>query len=145
MRPGDNLMLHLALDLAEPGDVLVVDGGGELTKALVGELMMLWAVRRGLTGFVIDGAVREIAAYRDARFPCFAHGISARGPYKDGPGEINAVASLGGLAVAPGNIIIADEDGVVAFSPHHLDLVVESARAKLAAEERDKANIAAGH
>ncbi len=88
-RPGDNLMIHKALDLAEPGDVVVVDGGGDLTNALIGELMIAHAIQRQLAGIVIYGAIRDAAAIRAGSFPVFATGIHHRGPYKDGPGEVN--------------------------------------------------------
>jgi RraA family protein len=113
-RPGDNLMIHKAIDLAAPGDVLVVDGGGEVTTAVVGELMKMHAESRGIAGFVIDGAIRDTAAFAGSDFPCYARGESHRGPYKDGPGEINVPVATGGLVIHPGDIVIGDEDGVVA-------------------------------
>ena len=88
-RPGDNLMLHKAIDMAEPGDVIVLDAGGDLTNALIGELMVAHAERRGVGGIVINGAIRDAATLREGRFPIFAAGVTHRGPYKDGPGEIN--------------------------------------------------------
>src|SRR3954464_14964641 len=82
-RPGDNLMIHKALDLAEPGDVIVVDGGGDLTKSLIGELMLAHARKRQIAGVVIDGAVRDSGWIRAGRYPVFAAGVTHRGPYKD--------------------------------------------------------------
>src|SRR5690242_14536394 len=86
-RPGDNLAVLKALEILRPGDVLVVDGGGDLNNALAGKLMMSTARAAGASGFVIDGAIRDIAAFEDADFPCFARGVTHRGPYKVGPGE----------------------------------------------------------
>jgi RraA family protein len=114
-RPGDNLMIHKALDVAEPGHVLVVDGGGDLNQALVGEIMASYARSRGIVGFVIDGAVRDVASFAAGDFPCYARGHIHRGPYKEGPGEINVSVSIGGLVIHPGDIVVGDEDGVVAF------------------------------
>jgi RraA family protein len=114
-RPGDNFMLHKAYELLRPGDVLVVDGGGDLNQALVGEIMMTRAKAMSVAGFVIDGAVRDVAAFAEARFPCFARGVTHRGPYKSGPGEINVPVSIDGMVVMPGDVILGDEDGIVAF------------------------------
>ncbi len=138
-RPGDNLMVHKAIDLAAPGDVLVVDGGGELTNALVGELMGMHARRRGLAGFVVDGAVRDTAWYQD--FPCYARGHVHRGPYKDGPGEINVPVSVGGLVVLPGDIVVGDEDGLLAFRPDEAPQLLELARRKALEEQQAKGAI----
>lgn len=114
-RPGDNLMVHKALDMAEPGDVVVVDAGGELTHAIIGEIMLRYAQSRDVAGFVIDGAVRDVAAIAEAGVPVYARGATHRGPYKDGPGEINVAVSVGGMVVAPGDIVVGDEDGVLAI------------------------------
>lgn len=113
-RPGDNLMLHKALDLASPGDVVVVDAGGDLTNAMLGEMMLAHAETRGLAGVVINGAVRDLASIRTRSFPVFAAGVTHRGPYKNGPGEINVSVSLGGMVIEPGDLILGDDDGVVA-------------------------------
>jgi RraA family protein len=111
--PGDNLMVHKALDLAGAGDVVVVDAGGQLTQAIVGELMVLHAQQRGLAGIVIYGAVRDSATLRKGKFPVYALGVTHRGPYKNGPGEINYPISLGGMVVEPGDVILGDEDGLL--------------------------------
>lgn len=114
-RPGDNFMLHKAYDLLRPGDVLVVDGGGDLAQALVGEIMMSRARAMGVAGFVIDGAIRDLAAFAHSDFPCFARGVTHRGPYKAGPGEINVPVAIDGMVVMPGDVVVGDEDGVVSF------------------------------
>ncbi len=141
-RPGDNLMIHKALDLAEPGDVLVVDGGGDVTNALVGELMGMHARQRGLAGFVIDGAIRDIAFFHD--FPCYARGNVHRGSNRDGPGEINAPVAVGGLVVLPGDIMVGDEDGVLAIRPDEARAVLELARKKALDEQNAKRDILEG-
>ena len=144
-RPGDNLMIHKALDLARPGDVIVVDGGGDPNNALVGELMLRYAIVRGLNGFVIDGAIRDVSAFRMSDFPCFARGIVHRGPYKQGPGEINVPVSIGGLVIAPGDIVVGDEDGLVAFAQEQGQWLLEQAIKAAEEEERTKEEIAAGN
>ncbi len=111
-RPGDNLLVHKAIDMAEPGDVIVVDAGGDLTNAIVGEIMLRLARVKGISGFIIDGAIRDSAAFLAGDFPIYAKGITHRGPYKDGPGEINVPVSVGGMLVSPGDLIVGDEDGL---------------------------------
>lgn len=144
VRPGDNMMIHKAMDMAEPGDVIVVDGGGELTQALVGELMMLHAQVRGISGFVIDGAVRDVAAFYSADFPCFARGNTHRGPFKDGPGEINIPVAIGGLVIEAGDLVVGDEDGLVAFGADQFERLLAAAQAQALREEQRKVAIRAG-
>ncbi|HUL71909.1 MAG TPA: RraA family protein [Vicinamibacterales bacterium] len=134
-RPGDNLAIHQALELVGAGDVIVVDGGGDVTRALIGEIMRDIAEQRGAAGFVIDGAIRDVAAFRASDFPCFARGVIHRGPYKTGPGVINAPVSIGGAVVSPGDIIVGDEDGVVSFPPAIADALLDAVRAQVAREE----------
>ncbi len=141
-RPGDNLLLHKALDLAARGDVLVVDGGGDVTNAIVGELMGMYAQRRGIAGFVIDGAIRDVRFF--AEFPCYARGNVHRGPYKDGPGELQVPVSIGGLVIEPGDIIVGDEDGVIAIHPGEAAAVLERARRKMNEEEQQRRAILEG-
>lgn len=87
-RPGDNLMLHKAIDMAQPGDVIVVDAGGDLTNSLMGELMLAYAVKKGIAGFVLNGALRDADAFVTVNLPTFAAGVTHRGPYKDGPSTL---------------------------------------------------------
>src|SRR5690606_25926514 len=112
-RPGDNLMVHKALAMAEPGDVIVVDAGGDLTNAIIGEIMTTIAERKGLAGFVIHGAIRDAGSIAKSTFPVYAGGITHRGPYKDGPGEINVPISLNGMIINPGDLVLGDEDGLL--------------------------------
>ena len=134
VRSGDNLMIHKALQLGKPGDVLVVDGGGCTDRALFGDIMKQVARMRQFAGIVIDGAIRDASAYRDDAWPCYARGVSHRGPYKDGPGEINVPVNVGGMVVMPGDIVLGDDDGVVFISPADAAAVAKASRAKLAAE-----------
>ena len=115
-RPGDNLAIHKALELVGPGDVIVVDGGGDESRALVGEIMKTIAEYRGAAGYVIDGAIRDAAELAESDFPMFARTAIHRGPYKSGPGEINVPVSVGGTVISPGDIVVGDADGVVSFS-----------------------------
>jgi len=143
-RPGDNLLIYRALTMMSPGYVLVVDGGGDTTNALVGELIMLYALQRGCAGFVIDGAVRDSAAFYDADFPCYARGVSHRGPYKHGPGQINIPVTVGRQVIHPGDLIVGDADGLVAFPVSDAGRLIDAARASAAAEGAIKAEIANG-
>ncbi|HWR41068.1 MAG TPA: PilZ domain-containing protein [Patescibacteria group bacterium] len=133
-RPGDNLMLHRALDLARPGDILVIDAQGDLSNSIMGELMALWACKRGLGGFVVDGAVRDVGALKKMDIPIYAAGITPAGPYKDGPGEINVPVSCGGVVVHPGDILVGDEDGIVVINPQDAELLLEKTKAKFQLE-----------
>lgn len=133
-RPGDNLMVHKAIDIASPGDVVVVDAGGDLTNAIIGELMVAHAEQRGLAGIVIYGAIRDLAAIREGRFPVFAAGVTHRGPYKDGPGEVNVPISLDSLVIHPGDLILGDDDGLVCVPFDQIETVYASASSKHAAE-----------
>jgi len=143
-RPGDNLMVHKAIDVAEAGDVVVVDGGGDLTNALIGELMSAHSAKRGLAGLVINGAIRDAAALREARFPVFAAGVTHRGPYKDGPGEIGVPISIEGMVIMPGDLMLGDDDGLLCVPLGEVEFVYRAAVAKHAAEETQMAAIRAG-
>lgn len=143
-RPGDNLMVHKALDLAEAGDVVVVDAGGDLTNSIIGELMLAVAAKKGLGGVVINGAVRDSGAIRSGKFPVFAAGVSHRGPYKDGPGEINVPIAIDGMVIEPGDLVIGDDDGLLCVPFDALDEIYAKAHAKHAAETESFRKIAAG-
>ncbi|MFP9139180.1 RraA family protein [Devosia sp. XGJD_8] len=111
--PGDNLMVHKALSLAKPGDIIVVDAGGDLTNAIIGERMVTVAHERKLAGMIINGAIRDADTLKHHTMPVFAAGITHRGPYKNGPGEINFPIAIDGMVIESGDIIIADDDGFV--------------------------------
>ena len=143
-RPGDNLMVHKAIDMAEPGDVIVADAGGDLTNAIIGEMMLAHAVKRGVAGFVIDGSIRDVAAIGASRTPVYAAGVTHRGPYKNGPGEINNTVTVGGMVVEAGDLMLGDDDGVVCVPFDDVDLVLADAQAKHQAELDQMAKIKAG-
>ena len=144
-RPGDNLMLHKAIDMAEPGDVIVVDAGGDLTNALMGELMLAYAVKKGVAGFVLNGAIRDVDAFVATNLPTYAAGVTHRGPYKDGPGEINVPVSLDGMVIEPGDIVIGDSDGVLAVPVAEAEEVLKKTQAKQDAETRQMQAIEEGN
>jgi RraA family protein len=143
-RPGDNLMVHKALKMLEPGDVLVVDAGGDLTNALVGELMLSHARAVGAAGVVINGAVRDLSWIKANEFPVFAAGVTHRGPYKDGPGEINVPVAFGGMVIEPGDLVLGDDDGLICVPYGQTDALFAAAEAKHAAESKTAANTLAG-
>lgn len=135
-RAGDNLMIHKAIDIAEPGDIIVVDADGDVTNAVIGELMVAHARYRGIAGMVIYGAIRDAAVIRQGDFPVFSTGISHRGPFKDGPGTVNAPIALCGMIVAPGDLMLGDDDGVVAVPQAQAMEICEAAIKKAAAEAK---------
>ena len=143
-RPGDNLMFHKALDMAQPGDVIVVDAGGDLTNAMMGELMAHHAVTLGVAGIVINGAIRDIDEIYKLGLPVYAAGVTHRGPYKDGPGEINVPIAIGGMVISPGDLIIGDEDGVLCVPREQAEELLEAAQAKQKAEHEELTKIHAG-
>ncbi|MBN2898022.1 MAG: RraA family protein [Clostridia bacterium] len=113
-RPGDNLTLHKALNIAEPGDVIVVDNKGDRTQAIMGEVMYRYLSDfKKIEGIVIDGPIRDIDAISKSEMPLYATGTTPGGPYKEGPGEINVPISCGDISVNPGDIILGDSDGVI--------------------------------
>ncbi|GJD66899.1 RraA family protein [Methylobacterium frigidaeris] len=143
-RPGDNLMIHAALNRAKPGDVLVVDAGGDLTNALMGELMLAHAQAIGVAGVILNGAVRDSGWIRTNALPVYAAGITHRGPYKDGPGEMNVPIALDGMVIAPGDLVVGDDDGVVCVPFDQVEEVYAAANAKQQGEAKTMAAIKAG-
>jgi RraA family protein len=143
-RPGDNLMIHKAIAMAEPGDVIVVDGGGELTNALIGELMVTTAMHKGVAGFVMNGAIRDLDMIAAGNFPVFAAGVTHRGPYKDGPGEINVPIAIDGMVIHPGDLVLGDADGLLCIPIDEAEAILAAATQKGAAEVKTLEDIAAG-
>jgi regulator of RNase E activity RraA len=143
-RPGDNLMLHAAIDRAVPGDVIVVDAGGALDNALMGELMLAYAIKKGVVGFVINGAIRDLDNFRETNLPVWAAGVTHRGPYKDGPGEVNVPIAIDGMVVHPGDIMIGDSDGVLCVPIDEAEVILTATQGKSAAEIKQMAAIEAG-
>jgi RraA family protein len=133
-RAGDNLTYLRALEFCRPGDVLVIDGGGDLLNAAVGGILSFYAAHIGLQGVVVDGAIRDVAEIREREFPVYARGVTHRGPYKDGPGEINVTISIGGMVVNPGDIIVGDQDGLLAIPQDDALALIDKARGVLEAE-----------
>ncbi len=143
-RPGDNLMIHKAIDMAGPGDVVIVDAGADNTNSLVGELMIAHATKRGLAGLVLNGAIRDAAWIAAQDMPVFSTGITHRGPYKDGPGEVNVAIAIAGMVVEPGDLVLGDDDGVLAIPREQAGDVLAAARKKAAAEEKQMNETLAG-
>lgn len=141
-RPGDNLLTHKAIDMAAPGDVILVDAGGALDQAIIGEIMSSLAAKRGIAGMIIDGAIRDVDAIAASPFPVYACGVTHRGPYKDGPGEINVSVSIAGMTVNPGDIIVGDADGVVAIPQADAERIIALTIAQNNKEEATLAAIA---
>lgn len=128
-RPGDNLMVHKALEVAQPGDVVVVSTNGNTTSAVFGELMGHAAVGANLGGIVVDGAVRDVDGLTALGLPTYSRSVNPGGCDKDGPGEINVPISCGNTAVLPGDIIVGDEDGVVVVPREDAEDVLVRVRA----------------
>lgn len=134
--PGDNLMVHKALDLAAAGDIIVVDAGGDLSNAIIGERMIEYAISRKLGGLVINGAIRDAAALRSAPIAVFAAGVTHRGPYKNGPGEINYPIAIDGMVIESGDIMLGDEDGLLCIPARDAAAVYPRALEKTEAERK---------
>ena len=145
LRAGDNLLTYKALSMMLPGHVLVVDAGGVTANAIVGDLLMSYAQQRGCAGFVVDGAVRDSAAFAAADFPCYARDVTHRGPFKTGPGSINVPVSIGGQVVQPGDVIVGDEDGLVVFPVSEAGRLVAAAKRSAAAEAAIRKEILTGN
>lgn len=134
-RPGDNLVIYKAIQLAEPGDILVIDAGGATDRAVMGEIVVKHATSQGIAGLVIDGCVRDGAEIASGDLPVFAKGYSHVGPFKDGPGEIRGTISVGGAIVRNGDIVVGDADGVAVIPVERLEEVIAGGRESLAREE----------
>ena len=136
VRPGDNLMIHAAMALAKPGDILVIDGKGDLTCALMGAIMVNGCRQLGLGGIVMDGAMRDSLDLRALGFPVFCAGTNPNGPTKFVPGRINWPVCVGGIAVSPGDLVVADADGVVFVERHKAASLLPLAQKKVDDETR---------
>ncbi|MGO2148016.1 RraA family protein [Halomonas sp.] len=138
-RPGDNLMVHVAIQRAQPGDIIVIDGGGDLSTAVIGGLMRTTAIARQLGGIVIDGALRDVAEWAEGVLPVYARGHVHRGPSKDGPGQINIPISCAGMTVMPGDLILGDADGVIAIPASEAEALLSLCQTQAAKEARIRA------
>ncbi|MFJ6065217.1 RraA family protein [Streptomyces tendae] len=152
VRSGDNLAVHRALDEARPGDVLVVNGHGDTTRALIGDLIGEIMVNTGVTGAVVDGAVRDVQALSGMGLAVYARAITPAGPFKDGPGTVGAPVAVGGMVVAPGDVLVGDADGVVVVPRHRVAEVAaavdgiaekeDALRGRILAARQDRAAVA---
>ena len=144
VRPGDNLMIHAAMAIAKPGDVIVVDGKGDLSSALMGEIMCQQCAAIGVAAVVIDGAVRDGEAIRALGLPMYAAGLNPNGPTKFVPGRLNHPVSVGGVTVNPGDLLVGDGDGVTVIEREKAAAMLPLAAGKLAAETKRIAGIRSG-
>jgi len=142
-RPGDNKGIHAALQRARPGDVIVVAGGGDASRALLGELIGERAINLGVAGFALDGAARDAEALGEIGMPVFARATSPAGPYKDGPFRLGTAVAFGGVPVLPGDVIVGDSDGVVVVPREQAAAVAEAAEAVFADETGRRQSIVA--
>ena len=131
---GDNLMFHKAMDMAKPGDVIIMDAGGFDDRSIFGELMAAYCQVRGLAGLVVDGAIRDYDTLSQMDFPIYAKSVTPNGPYKNGPGEINVPIVVGGKLVRPGDILVGDQDGLIIVQPEVAQDVLEKTRAVMKKE-----------
>ena len=143
-RIADNLMVHKAIDMAEPGDVIVIDAEGNMNAAIFGVHMATMAMKKKFEGYVVDGCIRDVEEIEKMDFPVFAKGVNPRGPYKDGPGEINVPISCGGVVVRPGDIIVGDRDGLAVIPLEEAEIVLEKLKAIFKKEEETTKNIDEG-
>ena len=144
VRAGDNLMIHAAICMAKPGDILVIDGKADRTCALMGSIMINACKKAGLGGVVIDGTVRDTEELRELGFPVYAIGANPNGPTKFVPGRINWPISCGGISVHPGDLVVGDADGVVVVEREKAAGLLDDAAKKVADERSRIADIVAG-
>jgi 4-hydroxy-4-methyl-2-oxoglutarate aldolase len=142
--PADNLMIHKAVTLAKPGDVVVVNAGGYEDTAVFGDLLGYSMQVHGLAGIVVDGAVRDAEGLAAIGFPTFARAVLPMGPFKDSPGAINLPISCGGIAVRPGDIILGDADGVIVIPQEHAGEILAKAQASVGKEQQLRERIKQG-
>ena len=144
LRPGDNLMIHAAMVMAKPGDVLVIDGKADRTCALMGSIMLNACKKLGLAGVVLDASIRDTEELRELGFPVWAVGANPNGPTKFVPGRINWPVSCGGVTVNPGDLIVGDADGVVVIEREKAAMLLPLAAVKVADERQRIADISSG-
>lgn len=143
--PGDNLMVHKALDLLEPGDVMVIDAAGSRHNAVIGDMIANKAKHRGAIGFVVDGVIRDLPALRKLDLPVYARGVCSLGPLHRGPGEVNYPVNCGGVVVHPGDIVTADQNGVVIVHRDHATAILQQLTARQAELTRYEAEVRNGN
>ena len=142
--PGDNLMIHAAVETCQPGDILVVAVSAPSTHGFFGDLLATSVQARGVRGLVMDAGVRDTADLRAMGFPAWSRHVSCQGTVKATPGSVNVPVVIGGQAVGPGDVVCADDDGVVVVSRSETEWALEMSRQRLAKEEDARARLAAG-
>jgi 4-hydroxy-4-methyl-2-oxoglutarate aldolase len=142
--PGDNLMIHAAVEVCRPGDILVVTTTSPSTDGMFGDLLATSLMARGVVGLVIDAGVRDIASLRAMGFPVWSAAIHAQGTVKASPGSVNVPVVAAGHLVRPGDIVVADDDGVVALRVSTGEAVADAAGRRLRNEEAKRATLAGG-
>lgn len=141
---GDNIMAHKAISLAEPGDVIVINAKSHDDTAVWGDLMSHAAEMKGLTGVVVDGAIRDVGESRERDLPVFFRESVPAGPHKGWGGRINSSIQCGGVSVEPGDLVLGDEDGVVVVPRSEAESVIEQSQTRLAKEKEWRDAIEAG-
>ncbi len=142
--PGDNIMIHAAVEVCQAGDILVVVNTAPSTHGMFGDLLATSLMARGVRGLVIDAGVRDTSDLRAMGFPVWSQYVSCQGTVKATPGSVNVPVSIGGVTIAPGDVICADDDGVVAVGREEADWALERSLERLAKEERTRAQLEAG-
>ena len=142
--PGDNIMIHAAVEMCQPGDVLVVANTAPSTHGMFGDLFATSLMARGVRGLVIDAGVRDTADLRSMGFPVWSQHVSCQGTVKNTPGSVNVPVVLGGVTVQPGDVVCADDDGVVIVARVNAAWALERTDARLAKEEQMRATLASG-
>lgn len=142
--PGDNLMVHKALDVARPGDVVVIAAGGSPMNAVLGDIICTKAMHRGIAGFVVDGFVRDLAGIEEVSLPVFARGTTPVGPLHRGPGEINYPIACGGVVTNPGDVVVGDADGLVIVPSNIAEDLIERLQQQKEASQNYLASVQRG-
>lgn len=138
---GDNLMMHYAMDLVQEGDVLVIAAGGHTERAIFGDLMVSYLLTKKLAGIIVDGSIRDKADIVATGLPVYARGVTPNGPWKNGPGEVNTPVQIGGCLVCPGDIVVADEDGIIFVRPDEAEGLLQKVQTVMANEGKIMVNI----
>ncbi|WP_425755873.1 RraA family protein [Ihubacter sp. rT4E-8] len=134
--PGDNLMFHYAMDLVKEGDVIVIDAGGYTERAIFGEIMVHYLLTKKIAGIIVDGAMRDKEDIAATGLPVYTRAVIPDGPWKNGPGEVNTTVNCGGRSVSPGDIVVADADGIVFIKPSDAASILEKVHGLMAGEAK---------